>query len=104
MTGDPWRPTPPEIDRDPEVALLAALDHALDVAAAAILAAHPNLVDDEAPYRQLHRPEVRAADAILTHARRLRDALRRYRQATAALHADPSREPTRAGDPDDIPF
>jgi hypothetical protein len=104
MKGEDWRPSPPEIDRAPEVALLAVLDLALDVAMAAVVAAHPNLVDDEPFYRQLHRPEMKAADAILTRAGRLRDALDRYRRALAALRAGADREPKPPGDPDDIPF
>jgi hypothetical protein len=104
MKRDGWWPTPPEIERAPEVALLAALDHALDIAAAAVVAAHPNLLDDEPAYRHLDRPEMKAADAILTRARRLRDALDRYRRAIALLHAnvDPEREPP--GGLDSIPF
>lgn len=102
MKGEVWSPTPPEIDRAPEVALLAALDHVLDVTMAAVVAAHPNLADDEPFYRQLHRPEVKAADAILTRAARLRDALDRYRRALAELHARGDQEPDPASD--DIPF
>jgi hypothetical protein len=104
MKGEVWSPSPPEIDRAPEVALLAVLDHALDVAMAAVVAAHPNLVDDEPFYRQLHRPEVKAADAILTRAARLRDALDRYRRAIAAPHTSASHEPDPHGGADDIPF
>jgi hypothetical protein len=104
MKRDRWQPTPPEIDRAPEIALLAVLDHALDTAAAAVIAAHPNILDDEPLYRRLDRPEMKAADAILTRARRLRDALDQYRRAIAALHsnADPGWEPP--GGPDSIPF
>lgn len=101
--GD-WQPTPPEIDRAPEVALLAVLDHALDVVATAIVAAHPNLLDDEPFYRHLDRPELKAADAILTRARRLRDALHRYRRVIAALHASAETTPEAPGGLDEIPF
>lgn len=104
MSHEEWRPTPPEIDHAPEVALLAVLDHALDIAAAAVVAAHPNLLDDEPFYRQLGRPEMKAADAILTRARRLRDALNRYRRAVAALRASTDREPDPTDDPGAIPF
>lgn len=104
MKRDHWQPTPPEIGRAPEVALLAVLDHALDVAAAAIVAAHPNILDDEPFYRRLDRPEMKAADQILTRARRLRDALDRYRCAIAALHANADHEPEPSGSPDDLPF
>jgi hypothetical protein len=103
-SGDDWRPTPPEIDHAPELALLAVLDHALDILAAAVVAAHPNLTDDEPFYRQLHRPEVKAADVILTHARRLRVALGRYRRAIAELHAETVNEQDSPGGLDEIPF
>jgi hypothetical protein len=103
-SGDDWRPAPPEIEHAPEVALLAVIDHALDILAAAVVAAHPNLTDDEPFYRQLHRPEVKAADAILTHARRLRVALGRYRRAIAALHAETVSDQSSPGSSDEIPF
>jgi hypothetical protein len=100
MNGNDWRPTPPEIDRAPEVALLAVLDHGLDVAAAALVAAHPNLLDDDPFYRRLDRPTTKAADIILTRVRRLREALHRYRRALAA---PPSADHHTPADPD-IPF
>jgi hypothetical protein len=96
-----WRPTPPEVERAPEVALLAVLDRALDATVAAIIAAHPNLADGEPYYRRLDRPEARAADAILARAARLRDALHRYRRVLARLEDAESSTP---GDANDIPF
>jgi hypothetical protein len=107
-----WRPTPPEIEHAPEIALLSVLQRTLETSVYAILASHPYLAD-EPGYRQLHLPEVKAADAVLAHAHRPRDALDRYRRAIAELYARSTRDeadPPGAEDPnghggsDDIPF
>ena len=43
-------PTPPQIARCPELALLSVLDFALDAALRALVAAHPELDGAEQPY------------------------------------------------------
>lgn len=104
-----WMPAPPEIEHAPEIALLAVLQRTLDVAVYALLASHPCLTDPELSFHLQH-PEVRAADNVLAHAHRLRDALDRYRAAIAALYASTTEEHPPAHDPgdrdgaDDIPF
>lgn len=47
-------PTPSELDREPQLAALAALDAALAAARAALVSRHPTLRDPETPYRVRH--------------------------------------------------
>ena len=74
-------PTPPEIARAPECAVLSILDHALFGAGFALLAANPRAADD--CERGLDRREI-LAEAIIKHADVMQSALRRYRDAVAA--------------------
>lgn len=69
-------PTPPEIARNPEIAALAILDCALELAARALLAAHPELDGDRGP---LSAP-ARSALSALERAWKLRRHLARYRR------------------------
>ena len=48
-TCDPT-PTPDDLECAPELAILAALDHTLELAIAALVCAHPELRDPERPY------------------------------------------------------
>jgi hypothetical protein len=93
-----WLPRPPELERDPELAVLAVLHVALNATIYALVAAHPHLASDwpRPPY-----PEVAAADRVLSAAAVLLRAIAKYRRvlddlATVAPPAGP-------GD-DDIPF
>jgi|APFre7841882630_1041343.scaffolds.fasta_scaffold460135_1 hypothetical protein len=75
-------PTPDQLDDAPELAVLAVLEHALDAAANAVVAMHPELrsgcpLDDELP----KNPAVWVAYELTDRARTLRDAIRRYRVA-----------------------
>jgi len=70
VSGPRW-PTPAELDRDPELALLAALDDTLELALRALLAVHPQLGDPDAPPWAREPDATRAAaDHILAAARR----------------------------------
>ena len=75
-------PTPDEIADAPELALLQALDPILELVPRALVAAHPELADPEAPYwvREAS-PTTRKADDILAAAHRLQHHLRAYRLA-----------------------
>jgi hypothetical protein len=75
-------PTPDEIDRAPELAILAALDHTLELAAAALACAHPELCDPERP-SWLDSPtrSTAIAKTLVQRTRRLQRALRAYRRA-----------------------
>ena len=93
-------PTVPDLVDAPELAAIILLEHALDVAASALLAEHMTLIDD------FHRPREQGPVVSLAHTicRRtgaLRDTLVRYRRAVrdaATSVADDS-----AHD-DDLPF
>ena len=87
----------PDLVVAPELAAIILLEHALDVAASALVAEHMTLIDD------FHRPReqgpvVSLAHTICLRAETLRDTLVRYRRAVrAAAAADNAPD-------DDIPF
>lgn len=81
MTSPQKPPTPPEIARAPECAAVAMLDHALYVAAFALLAANPAVADGEFN-RSLDRREI-LAEAILAQTDAIQVLLRRYRETAA---------------------
>lgn len=85
-SGDPI-PTPDDLDRAPELAILAALDHTLALAAAALACAHPELCDPERPY-WLGSPtrSVTIAKTLVRRTRSLQRALRAYRRAVETRH------------------
>jgi hypothetical protein len=78
----------------PELAAIILLEHALDVAASALVAEHMTLIDD------FHSPSEQGAVVSLAHticlrAAALRDALVRYRRAV--------RDAAASTDADDMP-
>jgi hypothetical protein len=75
-------PTPDDLDRAPELAILAALDHTLELAAAALAGAHPELCDPERPY-WLGSPtrSLTIAKTLVPRIRGLQRAIRAYRRA-----------------------
>ena len=75
-------PTPGEIADAPELAILVALDEILDLMLRALVAAHPELADPEAPFwiPEPPRPTRKASDVVAT-AQRLQRHLRAYRSA-----------------------
>ena len=94
----PAPPTVPEIIDAPELAAIMLLEHALDVAASALVAQHLTLIDD------FHRPAdqgpvVSLAHTICRRARALHQTLAGYRRAVrdAATADDRTHE-------DDLPF
>jgi hypothetical protein len=90
-------PSPSEIARSPELAILTALDAALLSADHALLAEHPELWDQDRPaWRPPPDRAARTADTIIDLARRLRRRLGTYRDAIEKRYADSSA--------DDIPF
>ncbi len=93
-------PTVPDLVDAPELAAIILLEHALDVAASALVAEHMTLIDDfHRPCEQ--GPVLSLAYTICRRAGALRDILVRYRRAVrdaAASHADEN-----APD-DDLPF
>ena len=63
MTSQPTL-TPDHLRRDPELAILAALDHTLKLAVYALVAIYPDLTDSERP---LWRREVTEIDHAANH-------------------------------------
>ena len=81
--------TPETVAAAPELAVLALLDHALDVTRLALLAAQPSLVGEPPPWRVT--TELRAATRVLRAALALERAAAAYRRAVlAALHDGPA--------------
>ena len=95
-------PTPDELDSAPELAILAALDHTLELATRALACAHPELADPERPYWLLQSPRVPPAAKTLIHrTAALTRALRAYRKAVEIQRQD---EAASARNRDDLPF
>jgi hypothetical protein len=93
MRSAPW-PTPPDLAENPELAVLALLDAALDLTVSALLALYPELADPERPY-WIDAPSAardRAA-TIASRAHSLREALARYRRILPPATDDLSSPP-----------
>lgn len=75
----PWRPGANQMEAFPEIALLAALRYAADMAVNALLALYPEFGPQ--PGEPSRSPEAQAAEAILPIACALQDAIGRYRTA-----------------------
>lgn len=93
-------PTVPDLVDAPELAAIILLEHALDVAASALLAEHMTLIDD------FHRPReqgpvVSLAHTICRRAGALRDTLVRYRRAVRDAAASAAAD---SAPDDDLPF
>jgi hypothetical protein len=83
-------PTPDDLAAAPELAILAALDHTLDLAASALACAHPELMDPERPYwRGSPTRALTIAETLVRRTRGFQRAIRAYR---TALEIRPRRE------------
>jgi len=84
-------PTPDDLRCDPELAILAALDHTLKLAVYALVAIYPELTDPERPFWLREDSSVdRAAHHIVDRSEELKlaifeyqDAIRRTQEAQA---------------------
>ena len=91
----PRAPTPEELAVIPELALLDALQHILDLTTRTLVAMHPDLVGDRSYLRPLD-PQALVADKLITLGIRLAKVVVGYRVAAlASLHSP---------DTDDLPF
>jgi hypothetical protein len=93
-------PTVPDLVDAPELAAIILLEHALDVAADALVAEHMTLIDD------FHNPRqqgtvVSLAHTICLRASALRDTLVRYRRAVRDAAASAAHD---CALDDDLPF
>jgi hypothetical protein len=79
MSTEQTIPTPPELILAPELAIIALLDHALQLTVRALIAARPQLCDLDRPYwlRQPHA--ITTAQAILSTIYDLHKCLDDYR-------------------------
>ena len=94
----PAPPTPQELVAAPELAVLDALQHVLDLSGRMLLAAHPELIGERS---HLHPLDLQAtlAERLIAFATLLANATTRYQDAVLwELH-----EPDSPED-DDIPF
>jgi hypothetical protein len=91
-------PTVPDLVVAPELATLALLDAALEVAVAALLAEHMTLIDDLRPTGR-DGPIVELADLVCRRAGSLRGILARYVRAVRDAASDTPVDPDA-----DLPF
>jgi hypothetical protein len=70
-------PMPPQIMEDPERAILAALEVTLEIAVNSLLAAYPELCDDDFPLRVSEA--ARWADRLISEAKKMEGVLAGYR-------------------------
>lgn len=90
MTPPHNLPTPDELADAPELAIVAALDHLLELTLRALVSAHPQLGDTECPFWARHTdPASQAAERILAAARPLAAALQAYPPVVAGIRDDP---------------
>lgn len=91
------RPTPRDLVAAPELAVLAALQHILELSTFALLAMHPDL-ESEPSYLRPPNSHAVLADQVIRLATRLENATARYYDAVLAdLRRPDARD-------DDIPF
>ena len=88
----PPPPRVPDLIDAPELAAIILLEHALDVAADALLAEHLTLIDDFQRPRD-HGPVDALAHAICLRCAVLAETLRRYRHAVSDAATPPARDP-----------
>lgn len=86
---------PEQLAQAPELLVLAQLDTALWTLDIALVAAHPELLDELA--RRADRPSLKTARIVCDRAHALRRSLERYRRVLDAELAPPP-------DSDDLPF
>jgi hypothetical protein len=89
-------PTPPKLDRDPELAVIAALEATLKASVFAIISAHPPLRDADARVDDNTPDSYWVASVFVTLADQLANAIDAYRHALDHEH--------RAALNDQIPF
>lgn len=97
-THAPAPPTPQELVAAPELAVLDALQHVIDLTGRMLIAAHPELVGERS---HLHPLDLQAtlAERLIRLATLLANATTRYQVAVLAALYEPD-----TGPDDDIPF
>jgi hypothetical protein len=87
MSKDP--PSPPEIARSPEIAVLSVLDVALEASARALAAAYPEIVAEDA--QPVAGPAL-CAERIVGHTHKLQLLLASYISLVSTPKEDPLQE------------
>ena len=95
-----WTPTPPQLERAPELAILAAIDCALQTATSALLAVYPEFCDMEPHFHEPFSPAALGASQIMSTADQLRTNIAGYRSAIEREQ----REKAQQVETGDIPF
>ena len=92
--------TPDDFVDAPELAILAALDWTLELAARSLVCAYPELADPERPYwlRKTSRMAT-AAETLIDRSADMKQALIAYREAVEI-----QRQEQASRIPDDLPF
>jgi hypothetical protein len=80
----PRLPTPDEIQRAPELAILAAIEHALDIAIVTLVAAQPELRPTLDGYDAVISDAAVCADTVIVEAQTLVRAIAAYRAVVIA--------------------
>ena len=93
-------PTPPEIANAPELATLASVHSALELMARALVAANPELVDQEQPTTADSSPMLDLARRLILHEAELQELIELYADRLAQL----DRERSDVTDGDDACF
>lgn len=96
MTAETKTPlSPVDVVIAPELAALAIIDDAIDLALFALVAAQPPLVAEPPPYwvRDAHTPAMRIARALQRRAAQLQQLLRAYHAAVLAEAQDRGDQP-----------
>ncbi len=79
-------PTPPDLDRDPELAVLAALHAALKAAVFALISAHPPLRDPDCQLGDDTPDSYWVASVFVTIADKLGDTIDAYHRVLDRQH------------------
>ena len=82
----PRLPTPDEIHRAPELAILVAIEHALDIAIVTLVAAQSQLRPSYDGYDAVISDAAVRADTVIVDAQTLLRAIAAYRAAVIAEH------------------
>lgn len=98
--------TPPDVERHPELPVLLALDHILEMTSVTLCAHYPEILPPDWPLGSPAPPEPAAyvANLLLTLAETLRDATRVYRETIARDLARGYHPTLLEHDDDDIRF
>jgi hypothetical protein len=91
-THAPDPPTPQQLLAAPELAVLDALQHLLELTGRALVAVHPELLGERSLLHPLD-PQAALADRLIRHMGLLANATTRYQAAVLAALHEPDTDP-----------